>query len=288
MSPDDSGAELSESINRVPKPETSRSDFWVEDPEELPDDGKLFWCPDCGHVFDRHGQHSGDKFCVNCEWRHGTLVPMNPVGPNAENYFNDVAADGGQQIDWPPELDRTPPEERTEYPGGFRVSRSVAFQNVLDELAAWDGVTDVQLDTAAQHLKRDPNKPYANANPDDPSVVVRFQKDGEDMAAGCDRWDNLRDNGQDLYHYLHETRMQEQRGTVTAESEYEKLRLPSGDEDVAVGEPPAYVVLGVDPEATDAEVKQAYRERVKEVHPDNGGSPEAFERVQNAREAMLS
>jgi len=152
--------------------------------------------------------------------------------------------DVSEHIDWPAEFDRTLPEDRESYPGGFRVTRSTAFQNVLDELATWDGVTDVQLDSGSEHQKRNPNKPYARASFDDPGVVVRFTKDGEQMAAACDRWDNPRDNAQDLYHYLNETRMQEQRGTVTAESEYEKLRLPSGEEDATVCDERNYAVHG--------------------------------------------
>jgi len=196
-------------------------------------------------------------------------------------------SEAASYLDWPAEFERTPADERTSYPGGFRVTRSQAFENILDELATWDGVTDVQLDSGAEHQQRNPNKPYANSSFEDPGVVVRFNKDGEDMAAACDRWNSPRDNAQDLYHYLHETRMQEQRGTVTAESEYEKLRLPSGDEDATVAEPPAHRVLGVEPDASPAEVKAAYRERLKEVHPDHGGSEEAFKRVQRAKEAIL-
>lgn len=188
-------------------------------------------------------------------------------------------------LDWPAEFERTDPHDREPYPGGFRVTRSTAFGNVLDELHKWDGVTDVQLDSGAEHQKQNPNKPYARASFDDPGVVVRFNKDGEDMAAACDRWDNPRDNAQDLYHYLHETRMQEQRGTVTAQSEYEKLRLPSGDAEAA--DPPAHVVLGVEREASPEAVREAYRERVKEVHPDRGGDPAAFQRLQRAKDRLL-
>lgn len=192
-------------------------------------------------------------------------------------------------LDWPDAFPRTPPHDREPYSGGFTVTRSTAFQNVLDEFRTWDGITDVQLESGAEHQKRNPNKPYANASFEDPGVVVYFTKDGEQMAAACDRWDNPRDNAQDLYHYLHETRMQELRGTVTAESEYEKLRLPSGDEDAVAGDPPPHIVLGVEPDADAATVKQAFRERVKEVHPDHngGGDSEAFQRVQRAKERML-
>ena len=190
-------------------------------------------------------------------------------------------------IDWPDAFPRTPPHEREPYSGGFQVTRSKAFGNILAELRGWDGVTDVQLESGAEHQKRNPNKPYANASFDDPGVVVYFTKDGEQMAAACDRWDNPRDNAQDLYHYLHETRMQELRGTVTAESEYQKLRLPSGDEDAVAAAPPAHMVLGVEPDASAKEIHDAWRERVKETHPDNGGTAEQVQRVHDAKEAML-
>jgi hypothetical protein len=201
--------------------------------------------------------------------------------------MNDTTTTDETALDWPATFDRTPPSDREPYPGGFRVTRSTAFGNVLDELAMWNDVTDVQLDSGAEHQKRNPNKPYANASFDDPGVVVYFNKDGDDMAAACDRWDNPRDNAQDLYHYLHETRMQEQRGTVTADSEYSKLRLPSGDEDAVAPDPPAAAVLGVEPDASPAEIKQAYRKRVKEAHPDHDGSNEELQRVRDAKEAML-
>ena len=193
-----------------------------------------------------------------------------------------------EHIDWPPEFERTPSEDREPYSGGFQVTRSTAFQNILDELARWDGVTDVQLDSGAEHQKRNPNKPYARSSFDDPGVVVRFNKDDEDMAAACDRWDNPRDNAQDLYHYLNETRKQKLRGTVTAESEYEKLRLPSGDEDVEAADPPPYAVLGVDRDASEEEIEKAFRERAKETHSDTGGDSEAFKSVKNARDALLT
>lgn len=190
-------------------------------------------------------------------------------------------------LDWPDAFPRTPEEDREVYPGGFRVSRGTAFSNVLEELRRWDGVTDIQLDSGAEHQKKNPNKPYARASFDDPGVVIRFNKDGEDMAAACDRWNNPRDNAQDLYHYLHETRLQEQRGTVTAQEEYRKLRLPSGDGDVgAVDAATAYTLLGVDSDASEDEIRSAYREKLKTAHPDTGGSNAALERVRDAYEVL--
>ncbi|WP_435116000.1 ferredoxin Fer [Halolamina sp. C58] len=45
-------------------------------------------------------------------------------------------------------------------------------------------------------------------------------------------------------------------------------------------------VLGVETDADESDVSRAYRERVKETHPDQGGSREEFMRVQQAYAAV--
>ena len=48
------------------------------------------------------------------------------------------------------------------------------------------------------------------------------------------------------------------------------------------GEADAFEVLGIDASASVEDVRSAYRDRVKDVHPDHGGDREAFERVREA------
>jgi predicted outer membrane lipoprotein len=49
----------------------------------------------------------------------------------------------------------------------------------------------------------------------------------------------------------------------------------------------AYDVLGLDPGADDSTVREAYRERIKEVHPDTqSGDEEEFKRVREAYEVL--
>ena len=43
-----------------------------------------------------------------------------------------------------------------------------------------------------------------------------------------------------------------------------------------------FEILGIDSDASDAEITRAYRRRVKEVHPDHGGSASEFQAVQTA------
>jgi curved DNA-binding protein CbpA len=47
-----------------------------------------------------------------------------------------------------------------------------------------------------------------------------------------------------------------------------------------------YEVLGVETTASDSDIRAAYRKKVKETHPDVGGSAEAFDTVQKAYEIL--
>ena len=55
-----------------------------------------------------------------------------------------------------------------------------------------------------------------------------------------------------------------------------------------MGSQSPFEVLSVEPGAEEADIRRAYRERVKEVHPDQGGSTRQFRRVKAAYEAILS
>lgn len=50
--------------------------------------------------------------------------------------------------------------------------------------------------------------------------------------------------------------------------------------------PSPYEILGVSPDASRAELTDAYRNRIKDVHPDHGGDEETFRRVREAYTAV--
>lgn len=189
-------------------------------------------------------------------------------------------------IDWPMGFERTPARERTRN-NRFEKSLRQSIDDLADELERV-GVDDWRLDTGARHQKRNPRYPYADANPEDPGAVVRWSMDGEQYAVACDAYSRLRDNIRSMYLYIREKRKMEDRPVETGESEFANARLPSGDEDSIVAERPAHVVLGVEKDATEAEVIEAYRARVKETHPDQDGSQAALQEVRDAKEAMLN
>lgn len=55
----------------------------------------------------------------------------------------------------------------------------------------------------------------------------------------------------------------------------------------AMSEREAREILGVGPEADEAEIRTAHRELMKRVHPDAGGSDALAARVQQARDVLL-
>lgn len=196
-------------------------------------------------------------------------------------------------LDWPPEFDRTPPRERARYPHGFQVSMQRAFRNIQTQLSRM-GVDDYRITSGTDHQSADPDMPYQNApnQPEDPGVVVRWTIDGEQYAAPCDRWNNIRDNAQAIAKYLDAKRALDRYGVSTVESEFRAQALPSGEEDAVVvagtgGDPP-HEVLGVAPDAPDEVIRAAARRLAANEHPDKGGDEREFKKIQKAKEALLS
>ena len=65
----------------------------------------------------------------------------------------------------------------------------------------------------------------------------------------------------------------------------QRRRPPSANDGPSRSE--AYRILGLDTDADDAAVKRAYRQKVKEVHPDtDGGDEETFKKVNAAYERL--
>lgn len=200
------------------------------------------------------------------------------------------------EIDWPPFLERTPPAERTST-SKFSVTLAAAISTIETELEDRLGVDDWRLSTAAAHRKSD-GKPYANASPDDPGVVVRWSNDGEQFAIAADQYTRLRDNAREIGLYIHEKRKMANRLVRTGQDEFATARLPSGNEDVIVagdggtGTASAkapHEVLGVAPDADAEVVRGAARQLRAKYHPDTGDDADrdAFIRVTKAKEAML-
>jgi DnaJ-class molecular chaperone len=111
--------------------------------------------------------------------------------------------------------------------------------------------------------------------------------DGDQYAVACDAYSRVRDNCRTVGLYVREKRKMSTRPVTTGEAEFANARLPSGEADAVAADPPPHDVLGVEPDASPETVREAYRERVQEVHPDKpSGDEERFKRVKRARQVM--
>jgi len=199
------------------------------------------------------------------------------------------------EIDWPAWAERTPASER-ERTSKYSVTLNSAMTDLRDELLDRVGADDWRLSTAAPHRKRD-GLPYADSNPDDPGVAVRWSMDGRQYCVACDRYSDLRDNTRTLGLYVAEKRKMGGRPVETGQDEFATARLPSGeedDDDVIVAGPPstsmtdavAADLLGVSPDSPERVVSTAFQERIKDGHPDQGGDVDV-QRLKHARDRLL-
>lgn len=191
------------------------------------------------------------------------------------------------ELDWPAGFDRTP-ERARERNRSFQASLGDTTKDIVIELDRMD-VDDWRASIGNQHTKSN-GLPRHNARPDDPGVVLRWRKDGQQYAVACDAYSRLRDNLRAVYLWLHETRMRGQRPVKTGDTEFAAARLPSGEDDVVAagaGREAPHEILGVASDAPEAVVRGAARSLKADAHPDSGGALEDFQRIVEAEEAML-
>lgn len=191
-------------------------------------------------------------------------------------------------IDWPDGMDRTPPSSRPTR-GPFEVSLSDAFDGLERQLEML-GVDSFRYNFEPSARKLD-GRPYGNANPSDPSFVLRWEMDGDQYVAACDYYPKLRGNVREVGLWLKEKRMMGNREVATHQSEFANARLPPATEaeqtDPLDGRSP-HEVLRISPDVeSERIIKVAAQERIKETHPDQGGDANEHEAVKVARERLL-
>ncbi len=191
-------------------------------------------------------------------------------------------------INWPAWADRTPPSDRKQNTS-LSATLAATSDDLRTEMTRLDP-DEWRVETASGgSYTTSSGLPKHNANPSDPGVVLRWTDGGTDHAVVCDRWSRLRDNLRTVYYWMRETRKRSNRPVQTGRGDFAAAQLPSpsgGDEAIAAREP-AHEVLGVSRDASDDEVRSAYRDAVTDAHPDQGGSREALQRLRDARDALL-
>jgi DnaJ-domain-containing protein 1 len=123
--------------------------------------------------------------------------------------------------------------------------------------------------------------PYAGQKePDDKGVAVYFTLKGQQFCFACDRWDKVGDNIQAIRHTIAALRGIERWGTgdMVQQAFTGFIALPSQES--------PYDILGVKADATPEEIDAAYKQKARFAHPDAGGSTDAMQRLNDARNRL--
>lgn len=141
------------------------------------------------------------------------------------------------------------------------------------------GATKQMLSTNV--VRRIDGRPYANqGQPSDPGVAVYFELKGKPVSMACDKWYRVEDNVWAIAKHIEALRGQARWGVGSVEQSFRGyMALP------AIGESEAstwWKTLGVPINADPQIVRAAYRLLVRKHHPDVGGDPEMFRRLQAA------
>jgi len=174
--------------------------------------------------------------------------------------------------------------KRTTWPisARFDTSFAAARDRIVKELRLM-GAKDVIISTNVP-LRQD-GLPYANFKAiQDTGVAVYFTYDKEQMVFCCDKWNKVEDNLQAICKTINSFRMMPEWG-VSDMLKRAFTGFKTLPEQVTET---WFTILGVSKNATEQEIKEAYRTKAKIHHPDKGGDAKEFHKINEAYKSALS
>jgi hypothetical protein len=156
----------------------------------------------------------------------------------------------------------------------FDTSLFQALENVKTELQLLAKDSGKKLDG----ITISSNYSLTETKPKDPGVAVWFHWDGEQVCIPVDRYDKVECNLQAIYHCIKADRTKLRHGGYNlVKAAYRGYAaLPHTPKDSW------QAALGLTKGATLAQAEQAYKRLRKTCHPDHGGNPDEFQRIQDA------
>lgn len=175
---------------------------------------------------------------------------------------------------WPAGRGRTSFRESAQFRTSFGKARDAVLRQI--ELLAGRGLSVAPILSTNLPLRRD-GIPYANQpQPSDPGVAVYFTYKKSQVCFACDRWRKVEDNMQAIAKTIEALRGVTRWGTgdmmEAAFRGFAALPNMSSWPDV----------LGVPAHTPTDVVREAYRSRRSQAHPDKGGSAQEFDRIEKA------
>ncbi len=191
-----------------------------------------------------------------------------------------MSAASSYPLAWPMGVPRTKSYARNA--SRFKISSvAVAYEEIEAELSR-AGAVGVVISMNVP-LKAN-GRPYSNPGRlPDPGVTVYFRLRGHDYAMPCDRWVSVEENLWAIAKHIEALRGQMRWGVATVDQAFAGFK--------ALASAPAedcWMVLGVSPTATVAQINSAWREKARTMHPDAGGSHSAMAKLNGARDQALA
>lgn len=180
-------------------------------------------------------------------------------------------------LTWPTGQARTPQHQR-KY-SRFQTSFGPARDDLISELHRM-GAREIIISTDVP-LRRD-GLPYADGDPKDPGIAVYFKRRNKPYVIACDTYHRLKDNARAVWATVEALRTIERHGgsRLMEQAFTGFTALPAHQ-----AEPSWWDVLGVNPEATLAEIEEAHLRLAERHHPDVvGGDHELMARINRARD----
>lgn len=177
---------------------------------------------------------------------------------------------------WPEGWSRTRHREPSRFKTGFGAARNLLFAE-MNRM----GAAKIILSTNVP-LRND-GLPRANMKPDggDSGVAVYFQRKGKPMVFACDKYYEACDNIYAIAKTIDAMRGIERWGASDMmERAFMGFKALNSDN---AGDS-WWSILGCDASSGPDEIDAAYKRKVREVHPDLGGSNEAMTKVNLARD----
>lgn len=198
-------------------------------------------------------------------------------------------------LSWPRGWRRVPPSEREHATfakhstqsemrdGQAHIKKTTRALSVADAVTRLEteldrlGATDAILSTNIR-LRMDGSPDSRLGDPPDPGAAVYFKLAWKPLCLACDKWTRVADNIAALAQHIDALRRIERYGVGRLEQAFAGYAaLPASPHDW-------WIILGVTPDATSAQVDDAYRRLARTTHPDAGGTHDQMARLNAARD----
>lgn len=175
-------------------------------------------------------------------------------------------------LTWPKEFPRAKQREG----GKFKATLAAALKNVQESLRLFASDSGKKL----EGLIISSNVTLGASRPEDPGVAVWFTWDGLGVCIAVDRYSSVEANLQAIHHIVEARRVELRHGTLALVRAtfkgFRSLPAPPGED--------WWTVLEVPQNASREVIEAAYKRLRSKHHPDRGGDPDQFQRVQRAYE----